>query len=121
MASRKSPSAPEWQVILERIESQNRLTIEAVEVNRVVLEDRMQVLESNLGGRIGTLETAMTVVIGELGTLRAGVDTGSTAGWTGSTAGWTGSTAGWAGSKGASTVSRRGSRLARRCSTGAFP
>ena len=37
MASRKSPSAPEGQVILERIESQNRLTIEAVEVNRAAL------------------------------------------------------------------------------------
>jgi hypothetical protein len=34
------------------------MTIEAVEVSRVVLEDRMQALESNLGGRIGTLETA---------------------------------------------------------------
>ena len=49
MASRKSPSAPEWQVILEKIESQNRLTIEAVEVNRAVLEDRMQALEGQPG------------------------------------------------------------------------
>jgi hypothetical protein len=40
MASRKSPSAPEWQVILEKIEAQNRMTIEAVEVNRAVLEKR---------------------------------------------------------------------------------
>ena len=53
MASRKPPSAPEWQVILEEIRSQNRMTIEAVEVNRAVLEDRMQALEGNLGGRIG--------------------------------------------------------------------
>ena len=66
MASRKPPSAPEWQVILERIESQNRMTIEAVEVNRAVLEDRMQALESNLGGRFGTLETATKELAGRI-------------------------------------------------------
>jgi hypothetical protein len=60
MASRKSPSAPAWQVILERIESQNRMTIEAVEASRAVMDDRFRALESHLGGRSGNLETAMS-------------------------------------------------------------
>ena len=38
MASRKSAAAPEWQAILERIESQHRMTIEAVEASRVSME-----------------------------------------------------------------------------------
>jgi chromosome segregation ATPase len=63
MASRKSPSAPEWQVILERIESQNRLTIEAVETNRVVLEDRIQVVAADLGGRLTNVETAVASLV----------------------------------------------------------
>jgi chromosome segregation ATPase len=63
MASRKSPSAPEWQVILERIESQNRLTIEAVETNRVVLEDRIEAVAVDLGGRLTNVATAVTTLV----------------------------------------------------------
>jgi hypothetical protein len=50
MASRKSPSAPAWQAILERIESQNRMTIEAVEAHRAVTEERFQALDASLEG-----------------------------------------------------------------------
>ena len=74
MASRKAPSAPEWQAILERIESQNRMTIEAVEVSRAVMDDRFQSLESHLGGRIGNLETAMKGVIGHLSAMHTRQD-----------------------------------------------
>jgi uncharacterized protein YhaN len=63
MAGRESPSAPEWQVILERIESQNRLTIEAVETNRVVLEDRIQAVATDLGGRLTNVETAVASLV----------------------------------------------------------
>ncbi len=41
----KKKSEPPWQVILEEIRSQNRATIEAVEVNREVLERRFDQLE----------------------------------------------------------------------------
>jgi len=58
MASRKSPSAPAWQAILEKIESQNRLTIEAVQVNRAITDQRIQSLEDRLGGRLGNVEMA---------------------------------------------------------------
>ncbi len=63
MASRKSPSAPEWQIILERIESQNRLTIGAVETSRVVLEDRIQAVAVDLGGRLSKVATAMAMLV----------------------------------------------------------
>ena len=59
MASKKSHSAPAWQAILERVESQNRMTIEAVEVSRAVMDDHFKTLEGNLGGGIGNLETAV--------------------------------------------------------------
>jgi chromosome segregation ATPase len=64
MASRKSPSTPEWQVILEKIESQNRLTIEAVETNRVVLEDRIQAVATDLAGRLTSVEKAVVTLVG---------------------------------------------------------
>jgi chromosome segregation ATPase len=63
MAGRKSPSAPEWQVILERIESQNRLTIEAVETNRALLEDRIEAVATDLGGRLTNVETAVASLV----------------------------------------------------------
>jgi chromosome segregation ATPase len=63
MPSRKSPLAPEWQVILERIESQSRLTIEAVETNRVVLEDRTQAVATDLGERFTNVETAVASLV----------------------------------------------------------
>ena len=71
MASRKSPSAPAWQVILERIESQNRMTIEAVEASRAVMDDRFRALESHVGWRIGNLGTAMKAVNGRFDRLEA--------------------------------------------------
>ena len=74
MASRKSPSAPEWQVILEEIRSQNRMTIEAVEAHRVSSEERFQSLELTLGGRIENIEKAMTVVIGRMDGLAGRMD-----------------------------------------------
>jgi hypothetical protein len=38
MGSRRSPSAPQWQVILEEIRSENRATLEAVMTFRTTLD-----------------------------------------------------------------------------------
>jgi len=54
--------APAWQAILERIESQNRMTIEAVELSRTVMDERFQALEGRLDGRFGNLESAVKVM-----------------------------------------------------------
>ena len=61
MVSRESPSVPEWQVVLDKIESQKRLTIDAIEASRAILEDGLDAAEGRLGGRIGKLETAVTL------------------------------------------------------------
>jgi len=73
MASRKSPSAPAWQAILERIEAQNRLTIEAVEAHRTVTEERFQSFENRLDGRIGNLELAVSGLISKVDSLEGQV------------------------------------------------
>lgn len=66
MANRKSAAASEWQAILERIESQHRMTIEAVEASRSSIEARFQAAEVNLGGRLEDVERAMTLIIGRV-------------------------------------------------------
>jgi chromosome segregation ATPase len=50
MPSKKQPPrpGPPWQIILEEIRSQNRATIEAVEVTREVLEGRMVGLQERI-------------------------------------------------------------------------
>src|SRR5689334_7971028 len=46
-------------VILEEMRAQNRATIEAVETNRIVLEERIESLARETGGRLTLLETAV--------------------------------------------------------------
>ncbi|MCG6923481.1 MAG: hypothetical protein LJF15_20690 [Acidobacteria bacterium] len=57
---RKKEPGPPWEVILEEIRSQNRATIEAVEVNRETLERRMGDLNGSLTTRMDDLERALT-------------------------------------------------------------
>ena len=59
MARRQAPAR---QAILERIGSQNRMTIEAVELSRTVMDERFQSLESRLDARFGNLESAVKVM-----------------------------------------------------------
>lgn len=73
MPTKKKPEPP-WQVILEEIRSQNRATIEAVEVNRETLERRMGDLEGSLTGRMDDLERALTARMEALEKALAGVD-----------------------------------------------
>jgi hypothetical protein len=58
MPTKKKPEPP-WQVILEEIRSQNRATIEAVEVNRESLEQQIEQLRRETGVRLETLELAI--------------------------------------------------------------
>lgn len=73
MPTKKKPEPP-WQVILEEIRSQNRATIEAVEVSREVLERRMGDLEGSLTTRMDDLERALTARMDALEKALAGVD-----------------------------------------------
>lgn len=57
---RKKEPGPPWEVILEEIRSQNRATIEAVEVNGETLERRMGDLNGSLTTRMDDLERALT-------------------------------------------------------------
>lgn len=59
MPARKQPPSPPWQVILEEIRSQNRLTIEAVETSRASLEERINRLEQESRSRGSMLEMAI--------------------------------------------------------------
>ena len=58
MPTKKKKPEPPWQIILE-IRSQNRATIEAVEVNRETLGRRLDELEKSLATRIDVLEKAL--------------------------------------------------------------
>jgi chromosome segregation ATPase len=60
MGTRKSPSAPQWQVILEEIRSQNRSTLEAVEAFRQSIEERIERLDRESRGRDELLALAVT-------------------------------------------------------------
>jgi DNA repair ATPase RecN len=60
MGTRKSPSAPQWQVILEEIRSQNRSTMEALEAFRQSLEERIDRLDRESRGRDELLALAVT-------------------------------------------------------------
>src|SRR6266536_1862406 len=46
-------------VLLEEMRTQNRAAIEAVEANRVALEDKIDALARETGGRLAILETAV--------------------------------------------------------------
>ncbi len=59
MASKKKPSEPPWQILLEEMRSQNRATIEAVEAARTALEQRIDRLENESRTRDATLEMAI--------------------------------------------------------------
>jgi chromosome segregation ATPase len=74
MAGRRNPSAPEWQVILEKIEEQNRVVIEAVQANHEATQLQLRELEDRLGGRIGNLEQAMGVMIVQVRGLETRMD-----------------------------------------------
>ncbi|HKZ32684.1 MAG TPA: hypothetical protein VJ648_10065 [Vicinamibacteria bacterium] len=60
MGTRKAPSAPQWQVILEDIRSQNRTTMEAVEAFRQSIEERIDRLDGDSKDRDGLLALAIT-------------------------------------------------------------
>ena len=60
MGTRKAPSAPQWQVILEDIRSQNRSTMEAVEAFRQSIEERIDRLDGDSKDRDGLLALAIT-------------------------------------------------------------
>lgn len=60
MGTRKAPSAPQWQVILEDIRSQNRTTMEAVEAFRQSIEERIDRLDGGSKDRDGLLALAIT-------------------------------------------------------------
>jgi hypothetical protein len=56
---RATPPEPPWQVILEEMRSQNRATIEAVEVSRVKLERRLEQLREQTNARLEVLEAGV--------------------------------------------------------------
>lgn len=62
MGSRRPPSAPEGQVIIEEIRSQNRATLEAVEALRESIEERIERLDRESRGR----DDLLALAIGEL-------------------------------------------------------
>jgi hypothetical protein len=66
MPTKKKRPEPPWQVILEEIRSQNRATIEAVEVNRETLERRTDQLEETLTARMDDLGTGLTARMDDL-------------------------------------------------------
>jgi hypothetical protein len=63
---KKKEPEPPWQVILEEIRSQNRATIEAVEVNRETLGGRTDQLEQTLTTRMDDLERGLNARIDAL-------------------------------------------------------
>ncbi len=56
---RTAPPEPPWHVILEEIRSQNRATIEAVEVSRVRLERGLEQLREQTNARLEVLEAGV--------------------------------------------------------------
>jgi hypothetical protein len=78
MPPRKQPSKPtepHWQIILEEIRSQNRATIEAVEVSREALERRIDRLEQETRVRDGMHEMAIRELKLEVRQLQADMRT----------------------------------------------
>jgi DNA repair ATPase RecN len=59
MGSRRSPSAPQWQVILEEIRSQNRVTLEELLSFRQSIEERVDRLDRESRGRDEVLALAV--------------------------------------------------------------
>ena len=58
-AKRRNPSGPRWQVILEEMRSQNRATIEHVDMIRTSLEQRIDRLDQDTRIRDAALEMAI--------------------------------------------------------------
>ncbi|MCL4821802.1 MAG: hypothetical protein KJ067_21930 [Vicinamibacteria bacterium] len=58
MATKKKVAGGPWEVVLEQMASQNRLTMEALEVTRVELGSRIDALGQGLTTRIEDLERA---------------------------------------------------------------
>jgi hypothetical protein len=77
MPSKKQPTVPEWQVILEDIQSQNRATIEAVEAARLAVEQRIDRVDQDSRGRGAVLEMAIRHVGAEVGALTSVVQENS--------------------------------------------
>ena len=71
---RRPPSEPPWQIILEEIRSQNRATIEAVEANRRVLEQKIDRFDQDGRTRDGLLELALRSLREDLRRTDAKVD-----------------------------------------------
>ena len=71
MATRRRTTLPEppWQVILEDIRSQNRVTIEAVEASRVEMNARFDQGQEQTGGRFAVVEAAIREVARKVDTL----------------------------------------------------
>jgi len=59
MPSKRQPSAPQWQVILEEVRSQNRSTIEAVEASHAAVEGRFDRLEEETRSRFEVVKAAI--------------------------------------------------------------
>jgi len=78
MPSKKQPTVPEWQVILEDIQSQNRATIEAVEASRLSLEQQIDRVERDSRSRDAVLEMASRRVSADLRDLTSVVQENTT-------------------------------------------
>lgn len=63
MGTRRAPSAPQWQVILEEIRSENRATLEAVLALRTTFEMRMDRVEREGRER----DDLLTRAVGDIG------------------------------------------------------
>ena len=68
-AKRRKPSGPRWPVILEEMRSQNRATIEHVDMIRTSLEQRIDRLHDALGTCATSLEMAFRELTRRFGTL----------------------------------------------------
>ena len=68
MPSKKRPagSPRSWEVIIEKIESENRLTIEAVETARHTLEERLDRVDRESRERDADLATATRGLRGDI-------------------------------------------------------
>ncbi len=62
MAGKKPSSGPAWQVILEEMRSQNRTTLEAVEVFRASIEERIERLDRESRDRDDTVAQAVAAL-----------------------------------------------------------
>ena len=74
MPTKKKAPEPPWQVILEEIRSQNRATIEAVEVNRETFGQRANQIERTMTARMDDLEKALTAGMDALETALGRMD-----------------------------------------------